>query len=303
MNKTNVGIHVFPSETDPATFDSYDPTRDGRVFSSTGELKVNTAAYGYSILFKSEDFEELKPAQFTASMIQLFSANIKDTIIDVSIFYHYDEEDFDTDTAIAVLDMDDVMRKITESGRVKTFVYTRSDNIVSVYNDWRSESEEAEEDNEGEDEDESGDFFDFLNGFSDDEQDDEDEDDDKPRHDDYHSSWVLKESKNPKKSIRRHGVIVASSKSDIKRDEKIIKSFLKEFIPGNAEWKREFRSDVAKRWMKMYAISRKRLKKLEKDHRRSKARKNKVGIDTDKALDFTRRLFTMPVDRWSDPTK
>lgn len=145
-----------------------------------------------------------------------------------------------------------------------------------------------------------------------DEEDDDYEDDPKPKKrrkkrivskPSYGESRVVKDAKNPKKSYNRHGVVVCS-KDDIKKDEKILKEFLKDFIPGDANWKKDFRSDIVKRWIKMYAVTNKQLKQLEKQHRRARlAKRNKSSIDTDRALEFTRKLFNTPIDRWNDPSK
>ena len=115
----------------------------------------------------------------------------------------------------------------------------------------------------------------------------------------YHSmSWH--NSNNAKKMIRRHGVIVASKK-DISKDERIIKDFLKVFFPGNASWKKEFRADVAKRWVQMFVVTKGQLKRLEKadrKHRRAKDNDERV----DKTISFANMLFGSR-DHWSDPNR
>ena len=77
---------------------------------------------------------------------------------------------------------------------------------------------------------------------------------------------ILKNDKNPKRSYKRHGVIICNDKKSRKNDEAIIKEFLKDFIPGDSEWIKSFRHDILKRWMKMYSISKSDLKELEKVH-------------------------------------
>ena len=127
--------------------------------------------------------------------------------------------------------------------------------------------------------------------------DDDDDDDDKPG---YYQSACWHSSDNAKKMIRRHGVIVANKK-DIRKDERIIREFLKEFFPGNAGWKKEFRSDVAKRWLQMFVVTRGQLKRLEKAARKAR-RENDSGDRVSKALDFTQMLFGTR-DHWSDPNR
>ena len=118
----------------------------------------------------------------------------------------------------------------------------------------------------------------------------------------YAQSRILYDAKNAKRSYNRHGVIICSDKSSKKKDMKIIKEFLKDFFPGNSNWIKEFRHDVLCRWMKMYSISKKDLKELEKTHRKAQNAKRN-SIKTEKTLDFTRRLFNVPIDRWDDPSK
>lgn len=304
MDKVNVSIHIIPSDQESQmALESYNPKRDGRIQSSVSEIKVNRCINGYSIVFIDEVFEELNPAQFVASMISLFNKNLHNTMLSVTMQYHYDDESFDEDTAEAVIRMDDMMLRVMDSGQVLTFGYNGTVNIDEVFKDWK---DATEGDSDGSDDDDDDGLFDSDDplGFFLDRNDDED--DEKPhRHHkyDYPHSRVWREAKNPKRAIRRHGVLIAASKGDLKKDEKILKEFLKEFLPGNAEWKREFRSDVAKRWMQMFAISKKQLKHLERQHRKAKARKNKKSSNTEKALDFTRRLFSVPVDHWSDPNR
>jgi len=314
MNKVNLTIHIIPGDKVMNTIKEFDPARDGKLLSTESNIKVNKAAYGFSIIYNEETFEELSPSVFLTTLIKLFSDNLgTDTIVNTSLNYHYEDEEFDTDVAKSVLDMDDVMKKIYESSRINTFMYERSENVYSVYEDWKSEMQDVEndddesfdpEDLEYDDsyDDVSSVFDRFISPYMEDDYDDDDESPKKKSHDVYGQSRVFREAKNPKRAINRHGVVIADSKDDIKKDEKIIKSFLKEFIPGNADWKKEFRNDLAKRWIKMYAVSKKQLKHLEKEHRRSKSSKKKSKAD-DRVLDLTRRLLTVPVDRWSDPTK
>lgn len=118
----------------------------------------------------------------------------------------------------------------------------------------------------------------------------------------YGRSKVLKNADNAKKAINRHGVIIADNKRDIKADAKMIKEFLKDFIPGNQSWKKEFRDELLRRWLNMYCVSRKELKKLEKRHRNMNRRKQS-NVNTNKTLEFTKRLLNMPLDNWDNPNK
>lgn len=118
----------------------------------------------------------------------------------------------------------------------------------------------------------------------------------------YGRSRVFKNANNPKRSYTRHGIIIAADKGDINADIKIMKAFLKDFIPGNQEWKKKLRNDLLKRWISSYCVTKKEIKKLEKDYNKKRNQK-KASIKTAKTLDFTKRLFTVPVDSWDNPNK
>lgn len=118
----------------------------------------------------------------------------------------------------------------------------------------------------------------------------------------YATSRVLKCAKSPKKAYKRHGVLVCKDKDAIKRDCRIIKDFIEEFIPGNAGWKKDLRKDLLDRWVQVYVISTKRLKRLERERRRNIVR-NRRDADVQRTIDVTRKLFNVPIDRWNDPTK
>lgn len=228
----------------------------------------------------------------------------------------------------AAVTLSEELKKINSAKENNEKSSNKSNKSLEYY---RNDDDEDDEDNKKvsrrkyDDEDGFDLFKDILTGnytytdddddegeYEDDEDEDDYEDDPKPKKrrkkrrvskPSYGESRVVKDAKNPKKSYNRHGVVVCS-KDDIKKDEKILKEFLKDFIPGDANWKKDFRSDIVKRWIKMYAVTNKQLKQLEKQHRRARlAKRNKSSIDTDRALEFTRKLFNTPIDRWNDPSK
>ena len=115
-------------------------------------------------------------------------------------------------------------------------------------------------------------------------------------------SKVLRVSKNPKKSYNRHGIIVCSDKSAIRKDRETIKRFLKEFIPGQSEWKKALRRDLLSRWMKLYTVSNKKMRSLEREFRRANS-KDRPRFDAERALEYSRRIFNIYDDNWSNPNK
>lgn len=120
----------------------------------------------------------------------------------------------------------------------------------------------------------------------------------------YSKSRVIDAAHNPKKSYKRHGVVIYNNKKYMKHDRNIIKEFLKDFIPGNSEWKKAFRKDVLERWMKDYAVSKKRLKRLEKAYTDTQKPATR-HIDTNKILDYTNRVLrsARSESQWNNPNK
>lgn len=311
MNRVNVMLHIFPSGVGKYELEEYDESRDGKIMSNSREIKVNKVLDGYSMLYNDDVFGNLDMSILGANIIKLFKRNLPTAIIDFGIAYHYElsngDEDFDIDAAEKIFELDARMLKT----RDPHFYYHRTGIIkraIEYYQDLNNEDEEDDEDyysmynigndtEEDSDVDDIGDIFSFLEKNSVRNK----KTKNKSKSDSYGRSKVFRNAKNPKRSYHRHGVIIADDKDDIKKDEKILKEFLKDFFPGGSSWKKDFREDVLKRWMKMYVLTKRKLKKLERDHRKSSG--SKVRIDTDKALDFTRRLFNVQLDHWNDPNK
>ena len=307
MDKTKVTIHVVSNNGEDV---GYDPIRDGRTKSSEGRINAVKVSDGYSVVFEDDVFVGLTLSNLVASILQVFGTNLPDTIFEFGIMYHYNDESFDPEIAKHILDLDVMMLQIKDTNKIPIFDYVRNDAVNDVLSDYRywveTQDSMCEEDidetddyeDEEDDDIESNDILSFLAG----------ENNIKPKKkknkkktsDYYGRSRVWKNCKQPKKNIERHGVLIASDKSDLKKDAKIVKSFLKDFMPGNSKWKKEFRQDVLDRWMSMYAISRKHLKQLEKQHRKRAVRK---PSSTKKIIDFTNKLVNMPIDSWNDPRK
>lgn len=326
MNKADLLLCIVPSDVELTKVKRYIPGAHGKVFSTLTDIKVNKTQAGYSVLYTDEDIKNMDMDVLGNNIIKLFMDNLPDTTINVQIFYlfetldEYGETEYNVDINVvnAILTLENKFMGAEESGIVP-FKYTRSVDVTRIITDIvKNYKDVNDEDDSDDDDDDDGeeptlrmqDFFEglgFLDGIHD--EDDDDDDDDsisfmdnrKKQKKSYPQSRVLGKANNPKKSFNRHGVII-TDKETKKKDEKILKEFLKEFFPGDAEWKREFRHDVLKRWMKMYCVTKKDLKELEKAHRKAMNSK-RSSINTDKTLDFTRRLFNMPIDRWSDPTK
>lgn len=324
MNRNDIVIHIIESRVDVNNLISYDGNRDGKIFSNSNEIKVNKKSNKYTILYTSNIFKSLNIETFGKNMIDLLLKNLPSTIFDVTILYHYrledDDEEFDTKTAEKIFMLDkyflSMNKKITRLSYHRTSLFL---DLMDTYNDYIDEDDDDEEDEENIIMSEK-DWIDKFIGNIDEDDDEDDNDEDgevsdilsllagrhnksKDNSKDYYGrSKVMKNATNPKRSINRHGIIVADDKEDIERDERIIKEFLKDFFPGSQRWKKDFRHDVLKRWMSMYCVTKKNLRKLERNHRKQRQDYSR-RYNAEEAINFTRRMLNVPIDRWNDPSR
>lgn len=321
MDVANVTLFVVPSAVRVEDLLDYDIDQIGDGFSNLREINVNKVDDGYSLIFENDIFVRLDLNRLSRRILDLFTKNLPTTRLDVSIVYLYelddeDEDDpFDMKTAEAVLQFEASFRNALASSslrQVKMIRYRRTQNIVDVAEEFRSGLYSYKHDEEEDDEPITAidDLRRHLGLTDDDDDDDEDDYDDYPSHksrrywdDGYGASKVLRSAKNPKRVYHRHGIIVARNKEMIRKDRKIIKRFLKDFIPGDSQWQKDLRNDLADRWIKMYTMTSKQLKKLEKAHRRQIHEQYRPKIDTEKVLGFARSMVSTPIDNWSNPNK
>lgn len=90
----------------------------------------------------------------------------------------------------------------------------------------------------------------------------------------HNSSRSFAKAKNKKENIKNHGILIAN-KDHIDRDRKIVKKFLKEFIPGDSNYAQAYRKRILNRWMSVYAISKKQANEIEREFRK-KGRKKSI---------------------------
>ena len=332
MPETNVTIHVIASSLiKDGLSKTFNPDTDGKIISTVDEIKVNKTPSGYSVVYPDDIINEIDNGVFVSKLILLLMDNLTG-IISIDLRYHYidinDEWHLNGDSVITLLKINDIIEQlpdvISKDGVDHSIKYTCSKDItelklfVTMNDDEDDESPDEESDTIKNLIDEDDDFEVDENVVSIlssiigdiDLSTDKKSDKSKKSKDKYFTveksktpkSRVFKEAKNPKKEIKRHGVIITHDKEDLEKDRKIIKEFLKEFIPGKQEWVKEFRSELLCRWMKMYTIKIKDLKKIEKmqrDKKKDKERRKK----NKKILDFTRNMFNVPISSWDDPNK
>ena len=316
MKLITVKIHILSTMFGTVKLKEYDEVKDGKVKSTSERLNVNKADYGYSIIYDDEEFEELTPGSFVASLIKLFSENLPDCLPEFELLYHYDfdftsikdgkvydEECFpDNDTLEMLIRINDIMEILSKNENSKFKYIAKNEFKELLEEELKRENyteEYDDEDDEDEDEiDEIPSVFEAM-GFPEFHRKSKHK---KKNKEYYEASKILKNNKNPKKMINRHGVIVNTSKKAKKHDEKIIKNFLKDFIPGNAKWKRNLRKELTKRWLNDFMISKKKLKKLEKEVREKK-KKKKNKNKTNLLTGIANNLLTKQSDNWFNPNK
>lgn len=306
MSDIRVCLVVVPDGADLAELESCKPEEVGSLFSTEKQVQANHLANGFSVLYTDSVIADLNPKVVADTIAGMFINNLPGKVIDMRIAYFFKykdpdtDDDFDEEVAIQLIQIANRFNEL----RSPNFTYTNSVSMGAI----RSRLDVMRSRSDGDDDDDAvGDIASYLSGIGID-PDDEDDDDYRPakrkrRRKSYTHSRVMTHASNPKKSYHRHGVLVADSKEDLERDRETIKAFLKDFIPGNADWKRELRREVLKRWMDLYAISKKNLKRMEKKHKKSQRKQKGESAEKSMAMDFARRVLSVQQDRWNDPTK
>ena len=290
MDKANVIIHIVDDRSESTSFN---PKIHGVNFSDHDHIRVNRTLDGYTVIYKASEFLDVDNAGFMSALIKLLTKNLPNTLFEISLIYHT-ESDIVDDYFIKVRNAAILLMKISETGSLKNVLFGTTNVPTSPLQHYSEDMDDDEEEDEDDNDDEIIDPLGFLTKSKKSKK--------KKSKEYYGRSRVWKDAKNPKRDINRHGVVISSDKDDIRRDEKIIREFLRDFLPGDAGWKKEFRKELAKRWMNVYTISKKHLKTLEKNHRNSNRNKRiNKGINT--GLNFMNQMINRPIDRWSDPTK
>lgn len=335
IQKASVILVILPGDIKalPVTqMSDYLEYRNIKIVSTPEMINVSSDGRRYIVAFWDDDIAEVDPKILAANITSVFMDNLRGYEINLEMSYRRNTRLDISDRPLNVINA--VLRLHNEfatnfrelRNEESAFVYTTSSIIEQVYKEYASRIEaEADVPDAPDEEDYIMKFMmnGKLSGNTDDEsEDDGDEDvdlmtmlglsDDSSKGSkkkkksskkiSYGASRALRATNNPKKAYKRHGVLVCAKKDAIKRDEKIIKEFLKDFIPGSAEWKKEFRKELLKRWMGVYVISKKKLKHLEKNYR-NKAVQKRRNANVERTLSLTRQLFNVPADQWNNPNR
>lgn len=304
----------------------------GKILSTADEIRVNSVDDGYSVLYESAVFNTIDTDVFAKNLVDILMKNLANCRINLMIFYHfriYESQDditgFDLDSAGNVISLHHVITHMDINDKngcnLKYQISAGMLDVCRIYiglcnaaiepvRRERVSVPEPKVDRRN-DRDIDMDYFEkFIYADNDDskkskKKSSKKKDKPSPKKKEYTTSKVLKAAKSPKKAYKRHGVIVCGNKSAIKKDEKIIKEFIKDFFPGNAEWKKKFRKDLLTRWMNTYVISVKGLKQVEKKYQNNLRESNKgrrtYGIS--RTLEVANRLMTVPIDEWNNPRR
>jgi len=297
----NLKIHIIPSNRNVSAIQDFDQSVDGSNYSEKNSINVNQTADGYSVIFIDTVFKYLDMKVFIGNLIKTFTEKIPNTIFNISIHYHYTTSNcsfdyYDNDTAMKVYELHGIMMMLASSNKMKYVQYSESDTLNQMFDDINDSDDEM---NDGSDDmkilshqnlkhnnisnnknhnyDETEYVKNILNHYGDYYNEDDENDELKSPFDlvnkskkkrkknrYYGESRVFRNAKNPKQIIKKHNLLITKSNSDIKDDIKIIKSFLKDFIPGSSQWKKKFRDELLQRWVTSFVISKKNLKKFSK---------------------------------------
>ena len=264
-------------------------------FSTTDQLNVGywKDQSVYAVTFMKNEWMKLDPAVFVDSLTDTMLKHVpSDQYKYTLVFCHFETPDVETwnqAAAIyaafaAVKDQFTLVESMDSKTRLREFEkpITEDDEDREWYEDFDSDYDEEEDDVD----------YPHINDLK----------KPKPAKKQYYGqSRVWKNSNHIKRSINRHGVVV-SSKDNRKRDIKLIKEFLKDFIPGNQGWKKDFRKELAKRWLDVYCISKGQLKSLEKSYRNKNSKGSKTK-SLNSALGLAGRIIKNPSSDWFNPNK
>jgi len=296
MNELYVKIIIFPEQLDLDKEENYDEKIYGKDFSDLDDIRVNQVVGGYSILYKDELFHQLDTKAFADNIIQLFSSQLPDHVIKIEMYYFHMDA-FNSDCAEAIVELDEYFEEVDLPDNI---TYISTENIAFILELHDADDDEDDEDNLS---------LRMMRELNMNIRDDDDDDDDYDTADlmrqlsrkrSYGRSRLIRSAKNAKRDINRHNFLICSDKTAKKHDEKIIKAFLKEFLPGDSKWIKRYRATILERWMAMFVMSKKTAKKMAESHKKRNGKGS--SINKEGLVSFTKQLFT-GYDPFYDPNR
>lgn len=297
----------------PAIFKS---SYKGCEYSNIEIIHVNTIRDKYIILFTDEEFKKVSPTVILNNIKNIIQSNLKNCEVIFTIVYDGDTG-LDQKTLLGLLKLDDNLSKRPDS--LYPMKYVPSNQLVELAQKVLMENSKSNNNsiNRPKPELEKPKYrdqhiveYDGADNIMKALYGDQSSFHNKKKRKKsnrrkkimYTSSKVIRASSHPKRSYNRHGIIICKNNKAIRKDEEIIKDFLKEFIPGNSSFKKHLRKDMLKRWMSMYVITQKKANKMHKNYKRSLSNVSKQQ-KTEQIVNLTRKMLTVPVDSWNDPNR
>lgn len=247
------------------------------VWSDTTTLTPVQLDGGYQIFMRNNDFWATDLVKLITGIDRLFSSKFPD-------------EEF-TLTCLTFAEKPQLRERIDQHFTAAYNKVMDADITEALVDEFTGDDDDDDDDDDDGDLDMDSAWYQFgeYPGGLDDDEDEDDDDDDRPNHRQYDTSRVIRNAKHPKRDIKRHRIIIARKK-DYDRDRKMIKAFLKEFMPGKEKWIKRYRSEIAGRWIRAMAVKEKEAKAREKEFRatakKAKARRcvRSLGVVANQVL-------------------
>lgn len=211
--------------------------------SSASMMKVNKVhgltSDTYSILYTLEEFKKLQPMTIFRHIMKVIEGSFADEEITFSFLaLNLGETDSDTDDRIFALD------EFFSSFELPNVEYETSSTLIEHLGEKYYYTEDENEN--------------IVTKLS---------KADKKKKKKKKKKQLSKFSKlvdDGKKSIKAHNIIVSNKGKDFRHDVKILKNFLKDFIPQKTKWAKRYRNELLSRWMGVFVITPKMAKKIKK---------------------------------------
>ena len=312
-------------------FKIYINNTNAHPYSTATHVKIFKSADFIGVAFTTNEMEVMNPPQVVATIKEILDKNMPTEAISFGVYMDVDSLETSLQKQNSVRLVEAIRKLAADNERFTVdanaeaveskLMKAISSNQPAKYNGFTASQELRNLGVLNDEDDDLEDYFELDDDYEDDDDEEDEDEDDELGEDDipglsgfsfgrrrrnkknsyYGKSRVWKDSNHIRRSINRHGVVI-STKSNMDRDKKILKEFLKDFIPGNKGWEKSFRAELAKRWMAVYVVSKKQLKNLEKNHRNKKNYKsNKNNLKG--AFSLASKILAPKNDIWFDPNR